>query len=55
MVAEDGDATIGAVWVVVAIVFEYQVGHGWDGAGCVAFASEAEILFSVYHGVDDSI
>ena len=55
MVAKDDDATIGAVWVVVAITFDYQTGHGRDGAGCVAFASEAIILFLVYNGVEKVI
>ena len=28
MVDKDNDANIGAVWVVVAIAFDYQTGHG---------------------------
>ena len=30
MFAEDNDATLGAVWAVVTIAFDYQIGHGWD-------------------------
>ena len=52
MVAEDDDKTLVVVWVLVAVLFDYQTGHGWDGVGCVAFTSEATITFSVYHGVD---
>ena len=55
MVGEDNDATLGMVWVLVAVAFEYQAGHGWDGAGCVAFASEAMILFLDYHSINEVI
>ena len=35
VVAEDNDANLGTVWFVVAVAFDYQVGHGWDGAGAL--------------------
>ena len=55
MVSEDGYSTLGAVWIVVAVLFDSQSGHGWDGVGCVAFALEAVIFPLVYHRVDGVI
>ena len=52
MVTEDNNLTLGVVWVVATDVFDDQSGHGWDGSGCIAFASEAKIICFVYHGVD---
>ena len=52
VVAEDDNVNLVTVWVVVSAVFDYQAGHGWYGAHCVAFASEAMILFSADQGLD---
>ena len=46
MVTEDNGAG-----VLVGVVFSYQAGHGWDGAGCVDFTLEAAIILSVYQCV----
>ena len=51
MVSDNGDATLGAVWVVVAISFDPYAGHGWYDMGYVAFTAEAEIILPVYHCV----
>ena len=55
MVSEDDDGNLGVVWVLVAVLFDYQLGNGWDGAGCIVFASEATIIFLVYYSVDKLI
>ena len=55
VIAEDNNLTLGVVWIVVAVLFDSQSGHGWDGVGCVAFALEAVIFPSVYHHVDGVI
>ena len=39
LVTKEDNATLGTVWVVVAIMFDYQAGHGWYGAWCITFAS----------------
>ena len=51
METKGDDATLGAVWVVVTVAFDYQAGHSWDGAGSIEFALEAMILVSVDHSV----
>ena len=30
---KDDNATLGVVWAVLSVTFDYQAGHGWDGAG----------------------
>ena len=55
VVSGDYNSTIGALWIVVAVSFDPWEGHGWNGVGCVVFASEAAILLSVYHCVDGVI
>ena len=52
MVTEDDDATLGMVWVVVAITFDDQTGHSWDGVWYFVFALKAKILCFVDHGVN---
>ena len=52
MVDEDDNATLGAVWFVVAIAFDYQAGHGvYHGVDLVIYKALFLLLIDLYPNV----